>query len=122
MRLLPRLLKKAIVKGTLNLRGPDGEVHVIGGQEPGPEVSIEITDPSYDWKIVLNPELYAGEAYMHGALKIKSGDIYSFLELFFLNKRNFDLTASQIYWKGVARKLKRFQQHNPIARARANVK
>lgn len=122
MRLLPRLLKKAIRKGKLNLRGPDGEVHVIGGQEPGPEVSIEITDPSYDWKIVLNPELYAGEAYMYGALKIESGDIYSFLELFFLNKRNFDLTASQIYWKGVARKLKRFQQHNPIARARQNVK
>ncbi|GJM00324.1 MAG: cyclopropane-fatty-acyl-phospholipid synthase [Methyloligella sp.] len=122
MRLLPKLLKKAIKKGTLRLRGPKGEVHLIGGLEDGPEVSIEITDPSYDWKIVLNPELYAGEAYMHGALKIETGDIYSFLELFFLNKRSFDLTASQIYWKGVARKLKRFQQHNPIARARANVK
>lgn len=122
MKLLPRLLKKVIHKGILRVKGPDGIIHVVGGLEAGPEISIEITDPSYDWKIVLNPELYAGEAYMNGALKIDQGDIYSFLELFFLNKRNFDLTASQIYWKSLARKLRRFQQHNPITRARANVK
>lgn len=121
MRFLPRLLKKVIHKGTLRLKGPDGLVHVIGGGEDGPEIGIQITDPSYDWKIVINPELYAGEAYMNGALLIEQGDIYQFLELFFINKKNFDLTASQIYWKSLARKLRRFHQHNPIARSRDNV-
>ncbi len=120
MWLLPRLLKKAIHKGTLRLKGPDGQVEVIGGQEDGPEISIHIMDSSYDWKIAINPELYAGEAYMNGALIIEEGDIYSFLELFFINKKNFDLTASQIFWKSIARKLRRFKQHNPIWRAKAN--
>ena len=122
LRFLPKLLKKAIHKGTLSLRGPDGESQVIGGGEDGPDVAIHITDRKYDWKIALNPELYTGEAYMDGHLIVESGDIYSLLELFFINKRNFDLTANQIYWKTIARKLRRFHQHNPITRARSNVK
>jgi len=121
MRFLPKLLTKAIRKGTLSLRGPDGEVETVGGAEPGPHVAIHITDKKYDWKIPLNPELYTGEAYMDGHLIVEEGDIYSLLELFFINKRNFDLTSSQIYWKSFARKMRRLHQHNPIARSRKNV-
>lgn len=121
MRFLPKLLHKVIHKGSLTLRGPDGSIDVIGGDEPGPEIAIHIIDPKYDWKIPLNPELYVGEAYMDGDLIIEQGDIYSFLELFFLNKRHFDLTASQIYWKSVARKMRRFQQRNRVKRAKKNV-
>ena len=121
MRFLPKLLHKAINKGTLSLRGPDGEVEMIGGQAPGPSVAIHITDASYDWKIPLNPELYSGEAYMNGHLLMEQGDIYELLELFFVNKRHFDLTASQIYWKTIARKLRRLHQHNPLRRSKKNV-
>lgn len=121
MRFLPKLLRKVIRKGTLTLRGPDGSIDEIGGHEPGPVVAIHITDAKYDWKIPLNPELYTGEAYMDGHLIIEKGDIYSFLELFFLNKRNFDLTASQIYWKTLARKLRRLHQHNPVSKSLKNV-
>ncbi len=121
MRFLPKLLNKAIHKGTLALRGPDGAVQTVGGKEPGPHVAIHITEPRYDWKIPLNPELYTGEAYMDGHLIVENGDIYDLLELFFINKRNFDLTASQIYWKSLARKMRRFHQHNPVTRSRKNV-
>ena len=121
MRFLPKLLNKAIHKGTLALRAPDGSVQTIGGKQDGPHVAIHITEPRYDWKIPLNPELYTGEAYMGGHLIVENGDIYDLLELFFINKRNFDLTASQIYWKSVARKMRRFHQHNPITRSRKNV-
>ncbi len=121
MRFLPKLLNKAIRKGTLSLRGPDGQVETVGGKEDGPHVAIHITDKKYDWKIPLNPELYTGEAYMDGHLIVEEGDIYSLLELFFINKRNFDLTASQIYWKSFARRMRRLHQHNPIARSRKNV-
>ena len=121
MRFLPKLLNKAIHKGQISLKGPDGSVQVIGGKEPGPEVAIHITDPKLDWKIALNPELYAGEAYMYGGLVMEKGTIYNLLELFFVNKRTFDLTPNQIFWKTIMRKLRRFHQHNPISRARANV-
>ncbi len=120
MRLLPKLLRKAVKTGRLTLHGPNGFSEVIGGQGPGPEVTIRVTDPSLDWKIALNPELKAAEAYMDGGLVVEGGTIHDLLTLFFHNKRHFDLTPSQIFWRGVARNGRRILQHNPVARARRN--
>ena len=120
MRLFPKLLRKAVRAGRLTLRGPGGFEEVIGGQAPGPEVAIRITDPALDWKIALNPELKPAEAYMDGGLVVEDGTIHDLLSLFFANKRNFDLSPGQIFWRGVARRGRRALQHNPVARARRN--
>ena len=126
MKYLPRLLRKAIRKGTLTVFGPDGESETFGGMEPGPDATIRITDPAFDWRIFLNPELNAAEAFMAEGLVVdnpSSGTgAHDLLELFFVNKRHFDLSPNQIFWRGLARSVKRFAQHNPVSRARANVK
>ena len=122
MKFLPALLKKVIRKGELTLVDPAGNSHVFGGQEPGPQVTLRVHHPSVDWKLFLNPELHAAEAYMDGHLDVDGGDIYSLLEIFFVNKRGFDKSPGQIFWNGVARKLRRIRQHNPVARSRGNVK
>jgi len=124
MRILPRLLKKAIRKGRLELETPDGTRHLCGGVEPGPDVAIRITDPALDWKISLNPELKAAEAFMDGTLQVtrgpEGGTAYDLLQLFFVNKRAFDLSAGQILMRTIERRSKRFVQHNPVFRARRN--
>ena len=120
MRLLPKLLRKAVRAGRVTLRGPNGFEEVIGGQAPGPEFTMQVVDPGLDWKIALNPELKAAEAYMDGGLVIEDGTIYDLLALFFHNKRHFDLTPGQIFWRGLARRTKRAMQHNPVARSRKN--
>jgi len=120
MRLLPKLLRKTIKVGRLEMLGPKGFREVVGGTEPGVDVTIRITDPSLDWKISLNPELKFAEAYMDGGLVIERGTIHDLTVLFFQNKRHFDLTPTQIFWRGLARRGKRLMQHNPVARARAN--
>ena len=125
MRLLPKLLSKAIRKGRLTLNAPDGRVHVFGGAEPGPEVTIRITDPSFDWKIALNPELRAAEAYMDGVLTVEDGPeggtAWDLMEIFFINKRSFDLSPSQIMLKGWQKAFRRLMQHNKLAQSRRNV-
>ncbi|HMB47264.1 MAG TPA: cyclopropane-fatty-acyl-phospholipid synthase family protein, partial [Afifellaceae bacterium] len=120
MNFLPKLLRKAIRIGTLTLHGPGGFEETFGNAGSGPHVSIEITDPSLDWRIFLNPELKGAEAYMDGGLIVRDGGAYDFLRLVFLNKRNFDMSPNQIFWNKINRKLRRFMQHNPIARARRN--
>lgn len=126
MKYLPKLLRKAIRKGGLTLIGPDGVSETFGGVEPGPDVSIRITDPAVDWRIFMNPELKAAEAFMESGLTVenpRSGTgAWDLLELFFINKRSFDLSPNQIFWRGMARSVKRSAQHNPIARARENVR
>ena len=127
MKHLPKLFRKIIHKGTLTLIGPDGERHEAGGAEPGPDVTIKIHDPALDWKIFANPELKAAEAFMDGGLTVESpsehgNGAWELMELFFLNKRNFDLSPNQIFWRGLARGVRRSAQNNPISRARENVR
>lgn len=122
MMLLPRLLRKVITKGRLTLIDPKGHTETFGGREAGPEVTLRIHRASVDWRLFLNPELHAAEAYMDGDLDVESGNIYDLLEIFFVNKRHFDKNPSQMFWNGLARKVKRIRQHNPISRSRQNVK
>src|SRR3954451_22354381 len=119
MRLLPGLLRRIVRKGRLILIGPDGSKHLTG---PGglPEVTIRILDSKLDWQIPLNPEVRAAEAYMDGTLVVEDGTIHDLMVLIFGNKRQFDMQSGQILWNGVARRLRRAMQHNPVARARAN--
>ncbi|MEQ8737951.1 MAG: cyclopropane-fatty-acyl-phospholipid synthase family protein [Hoeflea sp.] len=116
------LLEKVIKRGRLTLVDAKGETHRFGGTAPGPEAAIRITDPSVPRRILLNPELNAAEAYMDGGLVMDEGSIHDLIRLFFANKREFDLSPSQIFWRGVARGFRRFQQNNVLTRARANAK
>ena len=121
MRFLPKLLKRAVRVGRLTLTTPDGARHVFG-EGGGPEVSIRVTDPALDWRIPLNPELAPAEAYMDGTLAVEQGDIYDLLTLFYINRPQFDLTRSQIYWRNVARRGKRFLLRNSPRDARRNAR
>jgi cyclopropane-fatty-acyl-phospholipid synthase len=120
VRFLPLIFRRAVRSGTLELRGPGGFVERFGGVEPGPEVAIRITDPALDWKIALRPELRAAEAIMDGELVIEEGSIHDFVTIFFSNRSRFQKTPSQRFWYGLARRGRRFLQHNPVARARRN--
>ncbi len=115
-------LDKAIRTGRLTMTDANGAVHVFGGREPGPEAAIRFTSKAAEWKILLNPELHAAEAYMDGGLVMDSGSIHDLVNVFYANKRQFDRSAGQIFWSGLSRRARRFQQNNVLSRARANVK
>ncbi|MEM0989727.1 MAG: cyclopropane-fatty-acyl-phospholipid synthase family protein [Pseudomonadota bacterium] len=119
MRFLPKIFRAAVKTGDLCLRGPNGFEERYGDGE-APHVTVRITDASLDWKIFLNPELKAAEAYMDSGLVVEEGTIHDFITLFFHNKKHFDLTPNQIFWRGLARRLRRVMQHNPLTRARRN--
>jgi len=119
---LPKLFSKVIHKGKLKLIDHVGNSQVYGGTADGPSVALKIHKASTDWKIIINPELKAAEAYINGDLSIEEGDLYDLMEIFYINRRAFDMNPTQIFWNGLAKKVKRLQQHNPIARSRENVK
>jgi cyclopropane-fatty-acyl-phospholipid synthase len=116
------LLDKAIKRGRLTVVDAKGVTHEFGGLEPGPEAAIRFTTSSAPLKILLNPELKAAEAYMDGHLVMDRGSIHDLIQVFYANKRHFDLSPSQIFWRGLSRKARRFQQNNVLSRSRANVK
>jgi cyclopropane-fatty-acyl-phospholipid synthase len=118
--LLSLLFKRIIYVGRLTVIDPQGRSHVFTG-EPGPSATIRIHDDATARAIALNPRLALGEAYMNGRLTIEDGDIYSFLEFCAHNELRLPASSWLTILYQVERLLRRFQQFNPVSKARDNV-
>ena len=55
------MMKSFVRVDTLKIIDADGKIHVFSGQ-PGPKVTMRLSDRSLYHKLVFNPELYAGAA------------------------------------------------------------
>jgi cyclopropane-fatty-acyl-phospholipid synthase len=117
---LSHMMKSFVRVGTLKIIDADGGVHVFSGS-PGPNVTMRLTDRSLYHKLVLNPELHAGEAYMDGRLSFEDSTLRDFLTLFSLNRLSLSSYPLQKVLRRISRGLKRFQQANPVGQAQRNV-
>jgi cyclopropane-fatty-acyl-phospholipid synthase len=119
--LLTRLLRGIIKYGELTLIDAHGARHRLGNRTLGPAVTIRLHDRRLHRKLLFNPRLYTGEAYMDGTLTVENGNIYDFLDLV---GRNTGLDAIGP-WDGRLARLQKLgrwiQQYNPLDRAQANV-
>ena len=117
--LLSRLLGKIIRTGTLKVRMPSGRIHAFG--TGAPLVAVRLTTTATVWRLLRNPELAVGEAYMDGSLQVEQGGIYDLLELAAANLKMTNGPGSMRLNFVLRRLLRRFAQHNPVARSEANV-
>ncbi len=117
---LSRMLAGFVRVGSLTVTDAEGRTHRFDGA-PGPAVHMRLSDPSLYWKLFLNPELHAGEAYMDGRMSFPESSLREFLTLFSLNRLALGGQPAQRALRLVSRGLKRFQQANPVGRAQANV-
>lgn len=79
--MLHRILSGLIQAGHLEIVDSTGHRHVLGDGQ-GPRVVVRLRDRLTPWKIFLNPELHAGEAYMDGRMTIEEGSVRDLLEVF----------------------------------------
>jgi len=119
--LLTRLLQRIVKRGELTLIDAHGTRHRFGDRATGPAVTIRLHDRRLHHRLVFNPRLYAGEAYMDGTLTVEGGNIYDFLDLVGMNAGlgpigGWDRTLARLQkmWRWV-------QLYNPLERAQANV-
>lgn len=120
MLLLRALLQRIIHTGTLTILSPHGRTYIVGDGLPA--VTIRIADTATVWRLLANPDLTLGEAYMNGTLIVEGGNIYDLLELCLAN-----LGRGHGHWVQRAnalgqRLMRRLAQHNPIGVAQSNVK
>jgi cyclopropane-fatty-acyl-phospholipid synthase len=120
MRFMPRLFRNRIRKGSLTLTGPHGFAETFCGSEPGPVVTIHVSDPSLDWKFLINPELRFAEAYMDGVLQVVEGDLRDLLMLLRLNYKYLERGPAMALCNRLWRALRRFHQNNSPRRSRRN--
>jgi cyclopropane-fatty-acyl-phospholipid synthase len=114
------MMKSFVRVGTLKVIDASGNVHVFSG-EPGPNVTMRLSDKSLYHKLVFNPELSAGEAYMDGRMVFENSTLRDFLTLISINRISLGSYPVQRILRRVSRQFKRFQQANPIGKAQQNV-
>ncbi len=123
MRLLSSLLRSFVKKGRMRVYDAEGKVHTFGSGEDGPTVAIRIHDRKLYRSLFLNPELAAGEAYMHGTLTMEEGStIYDFMFLFSINRAPLGANPVQGLLRKVWKALRRRQQQNSVERAKTQAR
>jgi cyclopropane-fatty-acyl-phospholipid synthase len=118
--LLDKLLSRAVKDGHLEVIDANGRHHVYG-DHTGPLITIELKEPALHRTLFLDPELYAGEAYMDGRLIVVNGTLRDFLTLFADNRTSFRGHPWQKAIRASTKKFKRFLQRNSVEKARRNV-
>ena len=121
MALLDPLLKKTIRHGSLTVIDPKGRSTTYGDGSGFPLV-VRIYATQIALKILFDPQMPVGKAYMEGTLTVETGTIYDVVDLVF---RNIGLSPLKYPLSGVIERLKtafrRLAQFNPAGRSRKNV-
>ena len=121
MFFLAKLLRSFIKRGTLRVTDPGGKLHVFG--QGAPEVTVRLHDRKVPLRIVRNPDLQTGQAYMDGTLTIENGaTIHDFLYLFSLNRGTFHVQKSAQLRRRLFRALRRWHQANSVGIAAKNAR
>ncbi len=122
--MLKKLIAHYLRIGRLTIHGLSRDPCVFGSINAGYphlDIAISLRTRWTAWKILLNPALRLGEAYMDGDLVIERGDLRSFLELCFINLRGPAPAAETGLRRLWLRTRRALQRRNDRRRARRNV-
>ncbi|MGH7056518.1 MAG: class I SAM-dependent methyltransferase [Acetobacteraceae bacterium] len=119
-RTLDAILKRLIVEGEFAVRWPDATRTVYVGR-PGPHAEVAIKDNRTIRRIILNPSLAVGEAYMDGTLVPLGCSLFELLDLLIANAMAAGGGTRIMRWRArLGQPFRRLAQHNPASRARRN--
>ena len=83
--LLARFLNKIFKKDGFILIDADKKKYIIGEPKKREPITIKLLDKKLHFKLLINPDLYFGEAYTDGSLQIENADITEFLDIALMN-------------------------------------
>jgi len=118
--LLKQMLSHVVQHGNLSVAMPDGSVTRFG-DSTGKPTGFKIHDHSTVLHLLIDPDLYLGEAYTSGQLSVTDGSIYDVLRLLMANLETANTLVPVRLPYAIRKRLKRLQQDNRIGQARNNV-
>ncbi len=126
---LSRLMNSFIKYGQLTVIDVDGKRHLFtkgvdadSEGTPLKPVTLRLHDKSLYHKLVFNPELHAGEAYMDERITMEDGTtVRDFLTLFSANRYSLTDLKEQKFLNNIKMLTRKIQQSNPKGKAQKNV-
>ena len=95
--------------------------YVIGNPVKEKPIVLKLFDQKLMQKLLLNPDLYFGEAYMNGSLVIQNGTITEFLDLAFRNIGRGDINFYGTVIKKIKGTFRYLTSFNKIVKSKENV-
>ncbi len=118
---LDAILRRLITTGRLTVVWPDGSRSAYGAGG-GPSATMRLRDRRTIRRLIFNPMLGAGEAYMADGLSVDEGGLYDLMDVLLLNVEvnpaSHPVMQLRVHLSDVGRRL---FQHNPAGRSRRNV-
>jgi cyclopropane-fatty-acyl-phospholipid synthase len=119
--ILDAILRRLITSGRLTVVWPDGSRTTYAGED-GPSAIMRLRNPRTIRRLVLNPSLGVGEAYMSGGLSVEDSSLYDLLDTMMLNLEvNPGCHPIKRFRERLADVSRRLAQYNPAGRALRNV-
>jgi cyclopropane-fatty-acyl-phospholipid synthase len=119
-RLLKAFLRQFIRRGTLRLTTAGGTMFTVG-DGGAPAAAVRFTSKAAELRVMLDPEVKLGEAYMDGTFVVEEGSIGDVLAIL-LGQNNTGLppTWARVQWL-IRYAKRRLQQLNGPTRAQRNI-
>ena len=95
--------------------------YVIGNPVKEKPIVLKLFDQKLMQKLLINPDLYFGEAYMNGSLVIQNGTITEFLDLAFRNIGRGDINFYGTVIKKIKGTFRYLTSFNKIVKSKENV-
>ena len=94
---------------------------VIGKPIKENPITIKLLDKKLSYKLLMNPDLYFGEAYTDGSLIIENGTLTEFLEIAFRNIGRGDINIYGTILKKIKGTYRYLTNFNKIVKSKKNV-
>ena len=95
---------------------------VIGKPKKEKPIEVKLLDKSLNYKLLLYPDLYFGEAYTDGSLIIQNGSLTDFLDLSFKNIGRSDINIYNKTLKKIKGTYRYLTNFNKILKSKKNVR
>ena len=95
--------------------------YIIGNPKKNPPITLKLLRKNLNYKLLLLPDLYFGEAYMDGTLKIENGTLTEFLDIALKNIGRNDTNKFNKIINTLRAKLTYFTNFNFISKSKKNV-
>jgi len=120
MRLVS-FLNNLFKKGGFVLIDANSKKYIIGAPDKTKPLTIKLVNKNLHYKLLINPDLYLGEAYTDGSLTIENGSISDFLELAFKNIGRNKINTSGYLLKKIKGTIRYLTNFNFAKRSKKNV-
>ena len=117
---LDAILRRFITRGRLSVRYPGGALVTYTGGQDGPEAGLEIGSHRTLRRLIADPALALGEAYMDGTFVPLGGTISDVLDVLLHNAMQGGSHPGAALHLAARRALRRWAQYNPVRRSRQN--